>query len=225
MAPMPESFRKHIGRNHLGTRVVVVFREIPDDEAHCLVVETDSLPEMYQDQIMQEVNSRDAQQTVNLYEVLQRRSFGDGGQMLNTLHARGFIKKYPVEQIEMVPMPNRPVALSVINEQISTGKIAAETGADVPVSDAAKEDSGAGVSVDTSSGLVKPVVIEPVKVGSDGGDATKAAAESKLLQARLMEEDAKKMREEAYALDPSLKKGGRPTKAAQKAVKKAKAED
>lgn len=204
-----EGFKKHVGRNHLGTRLVVVFREIPDDEGHCLVVESDSLPEMYHDQLMREVDSRDAQQTVNLYEVLQRRSFGDGGQMLNTLHTRGFIKKYPVEQIEMVPMPNRPVALSIINEQIKTGKIQSEVEATEVVAEL--PDTGAGVSVDTETGIVKPVVIEPVKVG-DGEDPTKAAAESKLLQARLMEEDAKKMRKEAYALDPSLKKGGRPKK-------------
>jgi len=215
---MPESFKKHIGRNHLGTRVVVVFREIPDDETHCLCVETDSLPDMYGEQLMQEVNGRDGQDTVNLYEVLQRRSFGDGGQMLNTLHQRGFIKKYPVEQIEMVPMPNRPVALSIINEQINTGKIQAEGGGEA-VAELPDTANDTGVAVDTETGIVKPVVIEPVTVGDDSGDATKAAAESKLLQARLMEEDAKKMREEAYALDPSLKKGGRPKK-----VKKAKAE-
>ena len=215
MVTMPESFKKHIGRNHLGTRVVVIFREIPDDEAHCLVCETDSLPEMYQDQLMQEVNSRDAQATVNLYEVLQRRSFGDGGQMLNTLHLRGFIKKYPVEQIEMTPMPNQPVALSIINEQINTGTIASEKKEDVQVKSenvAENTANDTGVSVDTDAGIIKPVVIEPVTVGEDKEEATKAAAESKLLQARLMEEDAKKMREEAYALDPSLKKGGRPKK-------------
>ena len=157
------------------------------------------------------MNSRDAQQTVDLYEVLQRRNFGDGGQMLNTLHMRGFIKKYPVEQIEMTPMPNRPVALSVINEQINTGKIASEGGE--AVESLPEVDNSAGISVDTESGVIKPVVIEPVTVGNNGEDATKAAAESKLLQARLMEEDAKKMREEAYALDPALKKGGRPKKA------------
>jgi len=210
-----EGFKKHVGRNHLGTRLVVVFREIPDDEAHCLCVESDSLPEMYHDQLMREVDSRDAQQTVNLYEVLQRRSFGDGGQMLNTLHSRGFIKKYPVEQIEMVPMPNRPVALSIINEQINTGKISSEEASGAPVAELPKTeaDTSGGISVDTETGIVKPVVIEPVTVGDGKEDATKAAAESKLLQARLMEEDAKKMREEAYALDPALKKGGRPKKA------------
>ena len=208
---MPD-FKKHVGRNHLGTRLVVVFREIPDDETHCLVVESDSLPDMYHDQLMREVDSRDAQQTVDLYEILQRRSFGDGGQMLNTLHARGFIKKYPVEQIEMVPMPNRPVALSIVNEQISTGGIAAEAVETAQALATPVADTGAGVSVDTDAGIVKPVVVSPVTLG-EGEDPTKAAAESKLLQARLMEEDAKKMREEAYALDPALKKGGRPKKA------------
>lgn len=214
---MPESFKKHIGRNHLGTRVLVVFREIPDDEVHCLCVETDSLPEMYQDQLMREAMGRDAQQTVNLYEVLGRRSFGDGGQMLNTLHARGFIKKYPVDQITMMPMSNRPVKLSIVNEQINTGEIGAEkTELAEMLAKVEPSDTDTGVSVDTDSGLVKPVVIAPVVIG-DGEDPTKAAAESKLLQARLMEEDAKKMREEAYALDPALKKGGRPKK---KVVKK-----
>ena len=49
-------FTKHVGRNKNGTRLVVVFREIPDDEEHCLVVETDSLSDMYHDQLLQEVD-------------------------------------------------------------------------------------------------------------------------------------------------------------------------
>ena len=212
-------FTKHVGRNKNGTRLVVVFREIPDDEEHCLVVETDSLPDMYHDQLLQEVDSRDAQATVDLYEVLQRRSFGDGGQMLNTLHNRGFLRKYKVSQIEMQPMPSRLVALSLVNEQIKNGtmeseqseseqseqaKVTAETVETVRAVD------DTGVSVDTEAGLVQPTTVAPVTIGEDV-DA-KAAGESKLLQARLMEEDAKKLRKEAYELNPDLKKGGRPKK-------------
>ncbi len=122
---MPD-FIKHVGRNKNGTRLVVVFREIPDDESFCLCVETDSLPDMYHDQLLHEVNSRDAQATVDLFEVLQRRSFGDGGQILNTLHSRGMLRKYAVEDITMMPMPNRPVPLAFVNEQIKTGTIASE---------------------------------------------------------------------------------------------------
>lgn len=210
-------FTKHVGRNQNGTRLVVVFREIPDDEEHCLVVETDSLPDMYHDQLLQEVDSRDAQATVNLYEVLQRRSFGDGGQMLITLHNRGLIRKYKVSQIEMQPMPNRLVPLSLVNEQIKNGSMASEKVTDVEDTVDSVETvtavSDTGVSVDTEAGLVKPLPVAPVAPVTIGDNVDdKTAGESKLLQARLMEEDAKKLRKEAYELNPDLKKGGRPKK-------------
>ena len=207
-------FTKHVGRNQNGTRLVVVFREIPDDEEHCLVVETDSLPDMYHDQLLHEVDSRDAQATVNLYEVLQRRSFGDGGQMLNTLHNRGMLRKYKVDQIEMQPMPNRIVPLALVNEQIKNGKMESEQSEQVKVTaesvETVKAVDDTGVSVDTEAGLVQPTTVAPVTIGDNVDD--KAAGESKLLQARLMEEDAKKLRKEAYELNPDLKKGGRPKK-------------
>jgi hypothetical protein len=216
------TFTKHLGTNTGGTRLVVVFREIPDDEEHCLVVETDSLREMYQDQFMREVNSKDAQATVNLYEVLERRQFGDGTQMLNSLHNQGLLRKYPVKEINMTPMTNRLVPLSMVNDQIA-GRVPTDPN-DVEVKAAdvveSTDPTGAGVSVDTDAGLVKTVLdkakVDPVVIGQATNqteeEATKVAAESKLLQARLMEEDAKKMREEAYTLDPALKKGGRPKK-------------
>lgn len=197
------AFTKHVGRNKHGTRLVVVFREIPDDEANCLVVHTDSLREMYHDQLIREVNSREAQDTVDLYKVLERRHFGDGQQMLNALHNQGLLQKYPVSEIEMQPMPNRVVGLALVNEQIRNGKISEEVS--VKATNVAKADpTAAGVSVDTEANLVKPVT-------GDGSD-NEALAEGKLLQARLMEEDAKRMRDEAYALNPALKKGGRPKK-------------
>lgn len=209
------AFTKHVGRNKLGTRLVVVFREIPDDENHCLIVETDSLPDMYHEQLLREVDSRDAQDTTNLYEILERRNFGDGGQMLNTLHERGFIKKLKVVDVEMMPMPNRPVSLSLVNEQIKNGTMAAETGETAPV---VTPPSDTGISVDTDAGLVDVPVV-PVTVGITSDEEKLAAGESKLLQARLMEEDAKKLRKEAYVLNPALKKGGRPSKAKAKAKK------
>lgn len=205
------AFTKHVGRNQHGSRLVVVFREIPDDEEHCLVVETDSLPDMYHDQLLHEVDSREAQDTVNLYEVLERRSFGDGGQMLNTLHTRGMLKKYRVDQIEMQPMPSRLVALSLVNEQIKNGSMESETVEATPESvETVKAVDDTGVSVDTDAGLVTPTTVAPVTIGDNVDE--KAAGESKLLQARLMEEDAKKLRKEAYELNPDLKKGGRPKK-------------
>lgn len=210
-------FKKHVGRDSNGTRLIIVYREIPGAEDYCLCVQSDALMEMYHDQLLREVDSRDAQATVNLYEVLERRHFGDGQQMLNGLHQMGKLQKYAVSEVTMLPMPNRPVPLALVNAQIKgegVDEVARQMGLDAPAEEAPAAPVDSPVVVDTEAGLVNPVEVAPVTVGENTD--TKAAAESKLLQARLMEEDAKKMREEAYALDPSLKKGGRPKKVTSK---------
>jgi len=111
---------KHTGRlTNTGTRVVVVFREIPGDPNHCLVVEADHLPDMYADNINSIVKSTQAQDTVNLYEVLDRRTFSDGANCLQTLHGMKYLKKIPVEMVEMLPLPGQAVPLATINDQIN----------------------------------------------------------------------------------------------------------
>lgn len=183
-------FTKHVGVNHLGTKVVIVFRELPDDTDHCLVVETKTLSEMYHDQLMRVVDSQEAQSTTDLYEVLQRRQFGDGMVMLQALHSRGLLKKMAVDQISVVPMPNRSAPLREVNDQIRGTPSKAKPVEAPKAAEAPKPD-------------------QP-PIGSE--EQQRSLAETKLLTARLMEEDAKKLREEAYKLDPSLKKGGRPSK-------------
>lgn len=206
-------FMKHVGKNQHGSRVVVVFREIPDDADHCLVVHSDSLMDMYHDNLMRTVETNSAQATVDLYEVLQRSHFTDGGQMLNTLHQRGLLKKYSVDDITMVPMPNRAVPLRDVNNAIREGKGEEVMPAQTPTETKAADENP--VLVDTAPQTAQ------AEVGSE--EQQKSLAESKLLQARLMEEDAKNLREEAYKLDPDLKKGGRPSKKQVKKVAKAKA--
>ena len=186
--------------------MVIVFRELPDDPEHCLVVQSDTLKDMYHDQLMRTVESNAGQATVDLFEVLNRSHFGDGGQMLNTLHNQGLLRKYSVDDIFVEPWPNRTEVLRRVNDQIRDG--------DVPQADApapAPQVQESPVVVDTQPEI-------------ESEEQKKSLAESKLLQARLMEEDAKTLREEAYKLDPDLKKGGRPSKKQAKKVAEAKAE-
>ena len=207
-------FLKHIGKNKSGSNVIVVFRELPDDPEHCLVVQISSLSDFWHDNLTKTVEGRQAQETVDLYEVLQRTSFGDGTQMLNGLHQRGLLRKVSVDDIEMQPMPNRLVSLRTVNEAIREGKGEQVMPTPAPEVDAPKVDNP--VVLDTD-----PSVSKQADVGTE--EQQKSLAESKLLQARLMEEDAKALREEAYGLDPDLKKGGRPSKKQQKKVAKAQA--
>lgn len=120
---MSQKLTRHVGRtNNTGVRVIVVFRTIPNDEDYCLVVEADHLPDMYADNMNTIVHSTEAQSTVELSEVLHRRTFSDGSPVLQTLHERGFLKKMPVSQIEMLPMPGAAVQLSIINAEIGGAK-------------------------------------------------------------------------------------------------------
>lgn len=116
---MIENLKKHVGTlSNTGVRVVVVFRKLPNDDSSCLIIETERLPDSYQDYVNQCLNSRESLGTNDFYEVLNRRSFPDGANCLTALHQRGFLRKEPVTNITMYPLPNRAVPLALINSQI-----------------------------------------------------------------------------------------------------------
>ena len=114
-----ENLKKHVGTlSNTGVRVVVVFRALPNDAKHCLIMEIERLPDSYQDYVSQCLNSPEAMSTNNFYEVLNRRQFSDGSNCLTALHQRGYLRKEPVSNITMIPLPNRPVPLALINSEI-----------------------------------------------------------------------------------------------------------
>ncbi|BDR25703.1 hypothetical protein RVBP17_2540 [Pseudomonas phage sp. 30-3] len=173
------SLKRHIGKiANTGTRVYVVFRELPDDPTHCLVVEIDRLPDMYQDNLKTIVESREGQNSVDLYTVLNNKLLGDGLPALRTMHDRSFLRKVEVRQVFMQPYPGTNVALELINSQIREAALA---GADP-------------VHTETAS---VPVVEESI--------TDKQRAEGLIVQARLLKEEADAKLELAYSLCPELK--------------------
>jgi hypothetical protein len=111
--------KRHVGKiNNTGSRVMVVFRKIPDDSQFCLVVEMDRLPDSYHQNLTTIVNSNEAQDTVDLYDVLSRRTFGNGNNCLNTLHAEGLLRKMEVSQVTLYPLPGVALPLADANRAI-----------------------------------------------------------------------------------------------------------
>lgn len=184
------SMTRHIGRMvNTGSRLVVVFRKIDDDPKNCLVCEVERLPDLFQSNFMEIVNSQMAQATVNLYEALSRSVLSDGSNALNTLHQKGFLRKVPVDMVEVLPMAGRPVSLTEINKAIdgesSETPVTAETSAE-PAAPAKEETA-------TS---------EEVK---DPTDEQKMIAQNLVVQATQMKQDAENKLKEAYRLNPELK--------------------
>lgn len=112
-------FIKHVGNNKdTGSKLVVVFRKMPDDANHCLVVETQTLPEKFHDELIQAVESVTAQQESDLYNYLNRNNFYTGRNMLITLHETGLLKRMPTSQVRMTPQQGVEIMLDELNRQL-----------------------------------------------------------------------------------------------------------
>ena len=179
---------KHVG-SYGEKPCVVVFREVPNEPENCLIVESASLEDSKHDDLMNVVASLEAQESNNVSEVLSRRQFGDGTNMLNDLHFSKKLIKVPVDMVFLTPTPSQKISLQEVNAEINK----LETGSNPPLN----------VDVDPET-LQTP---NPVEVTGDA-----SAAEGLLVQAEMIEQDAKQLMEdaetkkaEAYKLDPSLK--------------------
>lgn len=189
-----ENLKKHAGvLKNTGVRVAVVFRKLPNDDKNCLIVETERLPDSYHDYVIQTLNSKEAAETNEFYEVLNRRTFPDGTNCLTSLHQRGFLRREPVTNVTMMPLPGQAVPLELINATIDN-KVA---------------EYKARQAEQTSSDSVADTVAAAREAMAN--DPT-AVAKSLIAQAELLEADAEAKREQAYALDPDSRPGrGRPT--------------
>tara|TARA_B100001105_G_C22364696_1_gene432061 strand:+ start:281 stop:886 length:606 start_codon:yes stop_codon:yes gene_type:complete len=194
---------KHVGK--IGEKpVVVVYREVPNEPDNALIVETASLSDEKHDALMQVVSSAEAQESNQLSEVLHRRTFPDGSNMLTALHYGKNISKVGVNQVNLEPLPGQRVPLEDVNKEIR--KIEEKTN---PPLNTEIDPATLEASVETAE--TPNVSTVPVDV-----------AKTLLRQAELMEQDLKAYkididtkRAEAYSMAPELqpKKGpGRPKK-------------
>lgn len=195
---------KHVGQiKNTQKRVVVMFRELPNDSDHCLVVDTDALPDWMHDNIISAVESPGAQQSANFYEYAQRTVFSDGTNMLTTLHAQNRLSKHATTNIVMTPNNSVSLPLNELNDLIRE-----QTGGAPVVS---PDDTQLGVAA--SDAARKP--FEPsAPRNTDVVDNT-AIAQSMISQAEQFRAEAERLTKEAYEMEPSLKpKRGRKKSAA-----------
>jgi|TARA_X000000368_G_scaffold378402_1_gene332760 hypothetical protein len=116
---MPQ-ITKHVGKmKDAGTRVAVVFRSIPAEPDHALVVSTDNLPALMHDSLIETIDSAEGQEVDDLQKILHRRQFPDGVNMLQALHQGGYMIKVKAEDVNMMPRPGQTIALDKLNEEIA----------------------------------------------------------------------------------------------------------
>lgn len=110
------NFTKHMGKTINDTKVAVVFMQMPEEPNMTLVVDVDSLEHDLQDDLMEVINSPEGQNTKDLSTLLHRRSYRQGGSLLEALHSRRKLMKKPVTEVFMTPNNSIRMPLSEIIE-------------------------------------------------------------------------------------------------------------
>lgn len=195
---------KHVGvLSNTGKKVVVVFRELPDDPENCLVVDTDALPDWFHDDIINAVEEPGSQNTANFYEYAERKYLTDGTNMLQTLHKTGRLQKMPTSNVMMTPNNDVAVGLTEINN------IVREQNGETPVvAPPVDQHAMAGNDPVPRDTTIRNIV-EDIAQGPAGQEAISDTdlAKNMLAQAKGFETEAKALKAQAYDLVPGLKPG------------------
>lgn len=175
-------FIKHVGKcKNSGRRCVVVKNQIPEMETKALIVDIDSIPDAYQNFLMDLVQSNAAQNTNDLGEILARYQSPDAGQtMLLSLHNRQYMCPMDITNILMYPAPNYPIELTKVIHLLNGGDV-----------DEAKSEH------DTLHGTMN-------KLKAEDYEHNERIARNILMEAERLEFEAKKKRDTAYGMAPQL---------------------
>jgi hypothetical protein len=93
--------------------------QIPQREDHALVVSTDSLPDRFQQYMMQILQSREGQAATDLGTVLDARMMPDGTlSVLKFLHHNNLLQPIHIDQVSMLPLPSRSFPLREVLEKM-----------------------------------------------------------------------------------------------------------
>lgn len=209
---------KHVGR-HGDKKVVVLYREVPNEAHMCLVVYSDTLPRIYHDTVMSVLESPVGQQAESFADALFRSMMADGTNSLEILHKNGMIKKINTSQVIMTPTPAASVRLDELNDilnEMKTGEAAvkrlAELDAQKGMGTKAKrktelQEVGVPPSSRTQS-VVVPDTAPGVLTDSDLASSRLAQAELMKKNAATMLAEAERLINEATQLDPTTKNVG-----------------
>lgn len=114
---------KHLGRFKNTKEVVgVVYRVLPSDPEHALVVPTSGLDTDEHARLIDLIHSSASQTSYELAEAMARAPLGDGSIMLARFHVKGLMKKVKANEIEMTPNQFTTISLDALNAAIAQQK-------------------------------------------------------------------------------------------------------
>ena len=109
-------------KKEIGSRLMVVMMSLPEKPDQALVVEVDGLPDLVRDELLELVQSKEAQDCMSLADVLVKKTLRSGDlaiSALQFLHNRGYLKPIATNHVIMTPTPQNHMLLSEINDAVN----------------------------------------------------------------------------------------------------------
>jgi hypothetical protein len=225
------NFLKHVGK-HGDRKVVILFREVPNEGHMCLVIYPDVLPAPWEDAIMRALESDVGQQAEEFANALHRTLLPDGRVVLETLHRENMIKKVRTADIIVTPRSDSRIKLDELNKMLNEMKQGEEAIKRMAQNDASRGmvDAPTKRAAEQAFKDGRQPQVARAQASQDGALDDRAIAGNMLAQATRMEAEAKgliaeaaRMKKEAERMDPTVTaskipteqpaKRGRPSKA------------
>lgn len=216
---------KHIGK-HNNKKIVLLYREVPDETHMCLVAYSDTLPRIVHDEVMSVLESPAGQSSTSLSDALFRSMLPDGRNTLQALHRDGLIKKVPTNQVIITPNRTSTVRLDELNvilNEMAKGEEATKKLSEIDSQQGMAANSKVNKPPRRGRDVGEPVVIETdtstsaVLSDADLAKQRRQQAEAMKADAARLLKEADSLMAEAAQLDSNDNNNVKPTK--KKAVK------
>jgi hypothetical protein len=205
---------KHVGR-HNNEKIVIMYREVPDEAHMALIVYSTKLPSLIHDELMKVLESEVGQNEANLADAAFRHIMPDGRNCLNTIHKDNFMKKVPTNQVIVTPTANSNCRLDELNKilnEMATGDDAVKRLAELDANQGLRDPSKS-VNTTSSADVTGEVAAATDSVLTDTVIATQQREQAARMRndAEQLLAEATRLDDEAEALAPKDKKNARKT--------------
>ena len=111
------SMVKHVGVFNDKKCVIVI--QLPETPHLVHIIDTESLPDLYHQSLMEIVNSPEGQNARWLGEVMSRRMLHDGKNALRSFYENNFIQQVPASTLLLSPKPNITIPFTQIYPSVA----------------------------------------------------------------------------------------------------------
>jgi hypothetical protein len=194
------NFIRHIGKQ--GDRnIAILYRQVPNEEHMCLIIQPDILPAHWHDSIMKVLESDVGQQAAELADALHRNLFTDGRNILETLHHERMIKKVRTADVLVTPRAGATIRLDELNKMLNEMEKGSEAVKKMAMNDASRglvdAPTKRAAEAEFKREQTEKYSPEPMKADANSALSDREIASNMLAQAQRMEAEARGMISEA----------------------------